>query len=183
MPFIERWNVSKISLDIGQYSFIFFIGLSFTLFGIISYFYFKYIKLVDNYSFEKKNINLSYKSKLSVIIGVICLTVYFIVISILFLERNRLVNELNSPKIVTTEGLISVEFEQPYTGHTGGDIIRINNYTFDIDYFHATLYYHRTIAHGGFLTNGKYFKIYFIPSENKNTNNWKILKLYEKIVE
>jgi len=57
------------------------------------------------------------------------------------------------------EGRVTVLHEQPWGGHDSGDRIRIGDAEFEINYFLSTLAYHRTIAHGGVLTEGAQVRI------------------------
>ena len=59
-----------------------------------------------------------------------------------------------------SEGIVKVLFEQPYEGHSKGDLVEINGVKFVVNYFTNDLIYRKTISHGGFLKKGVYAKIY-----------------------
>lgn len=52
------------------------------------------------------------------------------------------------------EGAVVVLHRQPATGHDAGDLVRVGNNEFRVNYFHATAAYNRTLAHGGALSDG-----------------------------
>ncbi len=95
-------------------------------------------------------------------------------------QTRNLAHELEIAKLQTVEGSVEVGFEQPFSGHTGGDLIYIGNRGFQINFFHETHYYHDSIAHGGLLRPGNYVKVYFIPTtqqEEEQFGDGKILKI------
>ena len=60
------------------------------------------------------------------------------------------------------EGTVSVLYEQPGSGHASGDRIRIGDKEFVYSYFHETVAYHRTVAHGGALINGATARLHYL---------------------
>lgn len=84
-----------------------------------------------------------------------------------FHERNRFehyAQQINSSEVVTVEGVVSVEFEEPWSGHTDGDIIHVADKTFEITHYSGSYYYHDSIAHGGVLKQNSYVRIFYIPT-------------------
>ena len=64
-----------------------------------------------------------------------------------------------------TEGVVHVSSMQPYwrplgKGHHPGDKITVGDQPFEVDYFHESLGYKRTIAHGGALGEGIYARLH-----------------------
>lgn len=75
----------------------------------------------------------------------------------------------NNYKIV--EGKINLIHEQPKSGHTKGDIIKINNILFEIDSSSSgTFSYGKTISNNGLLQKDVYVKIYYIPYKELSDN-------------
>ena len=60
-----------------------------------------------------------------------------------------------------TEGPVQVKWQQPSTGHSGGDIILVGGHRFEVNYFHVTPGYKQTISHGGALRVGVYARLHF----------------------
>lgn len=59
------------------------------------------------------------------------------------------------------EGVVHVLHVQPKEGHDSGDIISIAGEEFVIQRFVAGEAYKQTIAHGGFLTEGTYARVFW----------------------
>ena len=78
---------------------------------------------------------------------------------------NRLVNAYRDKQYEIVEGPVEVLHQQPKTGHSKGDVIRVNGKEFVVDYFYATPAYHNTIAHKGILNVGTYARIYYSDGE------------------
>ncbi|GEA11130.1 hypothetical protein KUL49_15050 [Alteromonas sp. KUL49] len=57
-------------------------------------------------------------------------------------------------------GIVEVLRIQPQSGHAPGDLIRVGNKEFEIDYFVITPCYRKTISNGGALTAGKHVVLY-----------------------
>lgn len=57
-------------------------------------------------------------------------------------------------------GIVEVLRTQPQGGHAAGDLIRVGNKEFEIDYFAVTPCYNKTISNGGALTTGKHVTLY-----------------------
>src|SRR5947207_15951103 len=78
---------------------------------------------------------------------------------------NQLVNAYQQKQYQIVEGPVEVLHQQPATGHSKGDIIRVNGKEFEISYFHYTPAYRNTIAHKGVLNAGTYARIYSCNGE------------------
>jgi hypothetical protein len=78
---------------------------------------------------------------------------------------NKLVNAYQDRRYEIVEGPVEVLHQQPKTGHTKGDVIRVNGKEFEVNYFYATPAYHNTIAHKGALNAGTYARIYYYDGE------------------
>ena len=78
-----------------------------------------------------------------------------------FGHTNKLLNAYRQKEYQIVEGPVQVLWQQPYHGHSEGDIIRVNGKQFKVNYFYATPAYHNTIAHKGVLTPGTYARIYY----------------------
>jgi hypothetical protein len=63
------------------------------------------------------------------------------------------------------EGPVQVLHQQPASGHTKGDVIRVNGKEFEVNYFYATPAYHKTIVHNGVLNAGTYARVYYYDGE------------------
>jgi len=108
-----------------------------------------------------------------------------------FLTQGKIqkyINRLNSEHTKVVEGNVKVLSTQPYDGHAKGDIIKIGNVKFKIDYYLMTgYYYNTTISHGGVLTAGKNIRVHYLPisensdlpytGDNESRYEWKILKI------
>ena len=57
-------------------------------------------------------------------------------------------------------GFVHVTGRQPYTGHAAGDKITVDGHEFQVDYFHWTLGYNKTIARGGVLFEKAYVRLH-----------------------
>jgi len=77
----------------------------------------------------------------------------------------KLVNAYHDKRYEIVEGPVQVLHQQPATGHTKGDVIRVNGKEFEVNYFYATPAYHNTIAHKGALNAGTYARIYYYNGE------------------
>ena len=75
-------------------------------------------------------------------------------------QLNELILAYGDGKYQITEGVVHVVHEQPKTGHTKGDIIKIDDKTFEINFYGGTSAYSQTIAHGGVLREGVYARLY-----------------------
>ena len=78
---------------------------------------------------------------------------------------NGLLNAYEQKQYQVIEGPVEVLHQQPKTGHTKGDIIRVNGKELEVNYFYATPAYHNTIAHKGVLNTGTYARIYYYNGE------------------
>ncbi len=58
-----------------------------------------------------------------------------------------------------SEGVVTVLHQQPREGHAQGDVVRIGDHQFEINYFRYTPGYDRTIARGGILREGVYARV------------------------
>jgi hypothetical protein len=78
---------------------------------------------------------------------------------------NGLLNAYHEKKYQIVEGSVQVLHQQPATGHTKGDIIRLNGNEFEVNYFLSTPAYRNSIAHKGVLNAGTYARIYYVNRE------------------
>ena len=78
---------------------------------------------------------------------------------------NTLLDAYRDKRYEIVEGPVEVLHQQPYTGHSKGDVIRVNGKEFEVNYFYATPAYHNTIAHKGVLNVGAYARIYYYDGE------------------
>jgi len=58
-------------------------------------------------------------------------------------------------------GPVRVLRTQPESGHAPGDLVSIGGARFEINFFVSTHAYHKTIAHGGYLREGVYAKVFY----------------------
>ena len=91
--------------------------------------------------------------------------IYLHAFSHVFGHINRLVNAYHDKRYEIVEGPVEVLHQQPATGHSKGDVIRVNGKEFEVNYFYATPAYHNTIAHKGVLSAGAYARIYYYNGE------------------
>ena len=77
----------------------------------------------------------------------------------------RLMNAYRNKQYQVVEGPVHVIRQQPYHGHSEGDVIRVGGQEFVISYFYYTPAYTKTIAHKGALTEGTYARIYYYDGE------------------
>ena len=78
---------------------------------------------------------------------------------------NQLVNAYQQKQYQSVEGPVEVLHQQQATGHSKGDVIRVNGQQFEVNYFYATPAYHNTIAHKGVLNAGAYARIFYFNGE------------------
>lgn len=77
-----------------------------------------------------------------------------------FISTNMLISAYKNGQFRVVEGEVHVLHTQPSSGHTKGDIIRINGQEFEVNFFVHTPAYSRTISHGGVLRQGTYARVY-----------------------
>lgn len=82
-----------------------------------------------------------------------------------FGHTNKLLNAYKQKRYQIVEGPVQVLWQQPYHGHSKGDVIRVNGKEFEVNYFYATPAYHNTIAHKGVLNQGTYARLYYYEGE------------------
>jgi len=78
---------------------------------------------------------------------------------------NKLVGAYHDKRYEVVEGPVEVLHQQPATGHSKGDVIRVNGKEFEVNYYLATPAYNKTIAHKGALNAGTYARIYYYEGE------------------
>lgn len=83
-------------------------------------------------------------------------------------EYAQLLNIYDGHQYKTAEGIVQVLHTQRYEGHDNGDVIKVGNTEFNINYYVRTIGYHDTLAHGGVLTEGSYARIYYYESKSEN---------------
>ena len=76
----------------------------------------------------------------------------------------RLLQAYRAGHASIAEGDVFVKHEQPYDGHSEGDVVQVGPREFHIDYFRTTPGYGLTIAHGGVLHFGVYTRVTYIDS-------------------
>jgi hypothetical protein len=77
------------------------------------------------------------------------------------MSRHELLSAFQQKRYDIIEGKVAVLHEQPETGHDKGDIVKVGNIKFTINYFTPTNAYKQTIAHGGVLKDGVYARVYY----------------------
>ena len=82
-----------------------------------------------------------------------------------FGHNHRLISAYRDKRYEIVEGPVEVLHQQPASGHTKGDVIRVNGKEFEVNYFYATPAYHYTIAHKGVLNAGIYARLYYFDGE------------------
>lgn len=75
-------------------------------------------------------------------------------------QTRELIALYRTGKAQVAEGPVTVLHTQPYSGHTGGDRLRIGDQEFEVDYFQSGPGYHLTLAHGGVLNAGVQARVY-----------------------
>ena len=78
---------------------------------------------------------------------------------------DKLVSAYHDKRYEVVEGPVEVLHQQPATGHSKGDVIRVNGKEFEVNYYLATPAYNKTIAHKGALNAGTYARIYYYDGE------------------
>ena len=84
---------------------------------------------------------------------------------VVFGHIDKLANAYQQKQYQIVEGPVQVLYQQPATGHTKGDVIKVNGQEFEVNYFYVTPAYHNTIAHKGALNAGAYARIYYYNGE------------------
>lgn len=82
-----------------------------------------------------------------------------------FGHTNELLNAYRQKQYQVVEGPVEVLWQQPYHGHSKGDVIRVGGKQFEVNYFYATPAYNKTIAHKGTLNAGTYARLYYYGGE------------------
>ena len=91
--------------------------------------------------------------------------IYMHLLPNVFGHINRLLDAYRERRYEIAEGPVEVLHQQPKTGHSKGDVVRVNGKEFEVNYFYATPAYHNTIAHKGVLNAGTYARIYYYEGE------------------
>src|SRR2546423_6700344 len=82
--------------------------------------------------------------------------IYMHLLPNVFGHINKLVNAYHDKQYEVVEGPVEVLHQQPKTGHSKGDIIRVNEKELEVNYFYAPPAYNKTIARQGALNEGPY---------------------------
>jgi len=91
-----------------------------------------------------------------VITGLFCVTLSFV----LWNKANDLFDIYTKGRYEIIEGRVQVLRKQHFHGHSPGDLIKINDSQFVIDYFTIGPEYKKTISRGGALRDGVFARIY-----------------------
>jgi hypothetical protein len=91
-----------------------------------------------------------------------------------YLELQR---RYNSQQYLVAEGLVHVLHTQNPNGHEKGDIVRIGNTDFEINFFRQDYSYSQTIAYGGALTEGTYARIFYVENPPSYALKYLILRV------
>ena len=95
-----------------------------------------------------------------IVVGSILLIGYSAILIYSIVQSNRLVSAYKNGEYDIAEGIVHVLHTQPRGGHDKGDIVRIGNDEFVIDYHKFTVGYDLTITNGGVLKDGIYARVY-----------------------
>jgi hypothetical protein len=77
-------------------------------------------------------------------------------------DGQKFTEALRTGHCSVVQGVVTVLHQQPYSGHSDGDIIEVGGKRFDCDYFRYGVGYKQTISHGGCLTNGVVARLYYL---------------------
>lgn len=80
-------------------------------------------------------------------------------------EREQLVALYETNAYESVEGVVQVLHEQPRSGHDQGDIVKIGEQQFEINYYRKTHAYRTTLAHGGVLRDGVTARVGYVNDE------------------
>lgn len=80
-------------------------------------------------------------------------------------ERESLVNSYMGNEYESVEGNVQVLHKQPHNGHDRGDIVKIGDQEFEINYYRKTAAYRITLAHGGLLKDGITARVSYIDDQ------------------
>jgi hypothetical protein len=184
MEYIELWNITTQTIDSSFYMTLLIVGSVWVIFESLTLFSRK--QWGENSSIFNFLDSLSHPrypgSKMFLPIGIIMIISSGVIFTYSHFRLADTAKLLKSDNIEIVEGIVEVEFEQPESGHTGGDIIHIGNKTFEIQYYSSSFYYHQSIAHGGFLKQGESVRISYLPTleEESSLGDGKILKIEQK---
>lgn len=95
-----------------------------------------------------------------IVVGSILLISYSAIFIQSIVQTKMIVSAYEHGEYKVAEGVVHVLHKQPSGGHDKGDILRIGNNEFEIDYFQFTPGYDLTIAHGGALKDGVFARVY-----------------------
>jgi hypothetical protein len=90
---------------------------------------------------------------------------YLHILPNVFGHINCLLDAYRDKRYEVVEGQVQVLHHQPKTGHSKGDVVRLNGKEFEVNYFYATPAYNKTLAHGGVLGDGVYAKLFYYNGE------------------
>ena len=93
-------------------------------------------------------------------IGLLWTLVHIVIYVTAFVRANSLAAVYDSGRCRVAEGRVEVLYEQREQGHDDGDLIRVADEVFEVDYFGGSGGYRRTIAHGGALRERVYVRIH-----------------------
>ena len=80
-------------------------------------------------------------------------------------NSNALIEKYEQKQFEIAEGKVTVLRTQQKSGHQEGDLVKVGNKEFVIDFFRTTSAYKLTIAHGGHLKEGTYARIYHVGNK------------------
>lgn len=182
--FREVWNIeSRQALDSNFLSASLTVGVSFIVVGLLMLIS-KKMWGVDSRMFRILNYfstpKYPYNSVLFILIGFIPLTIAFFSYTRSKTEIVKVEKQMKNGGSKIVEGIVQVEFVQPEEGHTKGDIVHINNKTFQISNFHGGPFYHQSIKHEGVVKEGAHLRIHYFPTkpdEKRWFGDGKIVKI------
>ncbi len=92
-------------------------------------------------------------------------------------EYFRLESIYNNQQYKIAAGTVRVLRIQPVFGHAPGDLIKINDTEFEINYYLITFGYSDSIAHGGVLKEGADVVVYYTDSDTRFPDQKTILRI------
>ncbi len=76
-------------------------------------------------------------------------------------DIEQLLDVFRNGQCQIAEGVVHVTHEQPFGGHSAGDVITVGGQEFEINYFHVTPGYKQTNSHGGALREGVFARLHY----------------------
>ncbi len=110
---------------------------------------------------QKRDSGIVGKAMSFLVLPVLMFIAVVMLISVLG-DGRKFTEALRTEHCSVVQGAVTVLHQQPYSGHSSGDLIEVGGKRFDVNYFRYGVGYKQTISHGGCLTNGVLARLHFL---------------------